>query len=176
MLRALSTIGALAILASAPPARAFTRDSLVFQKCTSCHAAGADGKIVWENDPFTEWNVSVFGLILADELGNWPADSWNAVKTLSDRRIKAGGSARVRYDIPLSGTKGALKVEAQLLYRRAKPLTITAYGLDENVYGHGENHDSNTLEVLIGRVRKKLGADAIETRRGFGYLMPEAPA
>lgn len=46
--------------------------------------------------------------------------------------------------------------------------------LDENVYGHGEERDSNTLEVLVGRVRKKLGADAIETRRGFGYLMPEA--
>ena len=33
----------------------------------------------------------------------------------------------------------------------------------------------NTLEVLVGRVRKKLGADAIETRRGFGYLMPGHP-
>jgi DNA-binding response OmpR family regulator len=30
--------------------------------------------------------------------------------------------------------------------------------------------------VLVGRVRKKLGVDVIETRRGFGYLMPEAPA
>jgi two-component system OmpR family response regulator len=36
--------------------------------------------------------------------------------------------------------------------------------------------DSNTLEVLIGRVRKKLGAESIETRRGFGYLIPEPPA
>jgi len=32
------------------------------------------------------------------------------------------------------------------------------------------------LEVLVGRVRKKLGPDLIETRRGFGYLVPEAPA
>ena len=94
-----------------------------------------DGTIVWENDPFTEWNVSVFGLILADELGNWPADTWNAVKTVRDRRIQAGGSARVRYDIPLSGAKGALQVEAQLLYRRSKPMTTTAYGLNEDVYG-----------------------------------------
>jgi hypothetical protein len=108
---------------------------------------GADGKIVWENDPFTEWNVSVFGLILADELGNWPADTWNAVKTLSDRRIKAGASARVRYDIPLSGTKGALKVEAHLLYRRSKPLTLTAYGLDENTYGAERTLAEATLRV-----------------------------
>lgn len=96
---------------------------------------GEGGTIVWENDPFTEWNVSIFGLILADELGNWPADTWNAVKILSDRRIKAGGSARVRYDIPLSGAKGPVEIQAQLLYRRAKPTTITAYGLDEETYG-----------------------------------------
>ena len=62
MLRALSTIGALAILASAPPARAFTRDSLVFQKCTTCHAAGADGKISAVEEIRTtpeEWTVIV---------------------------------------------------------------------------------------------------------------------
>lgn len=48
--------------------------------------------------------------------------------------------------------------------------------LDENVYGAGEAHDSNALEVLIGRVRRKLGPGLIETRRGFGYLVPERPA
>ena len=105
------------------------------------------GKIVWENDPFQEWNVSVFGLILADELGNWPADTWNAVKTLSDRRIKAGGSARVRYDIPTSGAAGALRVQAQLIYRRAKPMTITAYGLSEETYGVERTLAEATLRV-----------------------------
>ncbi len=50
------------------------------------------------------------------------------------------------------------------------------FELDENVYGHGEDPDSNALEVLVARVRKKLGSDLIETRRGFGYLVPEAPA
>ena len=53
---------------------------------------------------------------------------------------------------------------------------VSQHELDENVYGHGEEHDSNALEVLIGRVRKKLGSDLIETRRGFGYLVPERPA
>ncbi|MCK4963193.1 MAG: hypothetical protein KAS19_11930 [Anaerolineales bacterium] len=27
------------------------------------------------------------------------------------------------------------------------------------------------MEVLIGRVRRKLGVDLIETRRGFGYII-----
>lgn len=98
-------------------------------------ALDSDGKILWDNDPFSEWNVSIFGVILADELGNWPADTWNAVKMLNDRRIKAGGSARVRYDIPTAGAKWPLRVEAQALYRQAKPHTIAAYGLSEETYG-----------------------------------------
>ena len=49
---------------------------------------------------------------------------------------------------------------------------VSQHELDENVYGHGEDHDSNALEVLVGRVRKKLGPDLIETRRGFGYTVP----
>lgn len=98
-------------------------------------ALDADGKILWENDPFSEWNVSVFGLILADELGTWPADTWNAIKILSDRRIKAGASARVRYDIPTAGAKGPIVVQVHALYRQSKPQTLQAYGLSEEQYG-----------------------------------------
>ncbi len=62
MLRALSTIGALAVLASAPAAHAFTKDSLVFRKCTGCHAPAADGKISRVEEIRTtpeEWTVIV---------------------------------------------------------------------------------------------------------------------
>ena len=45
--------------------------------------------------------------------------------------------------------------------------------LEENVYGLDDQHESNALEVLIGRVRRKLGTDLIETRRGFGYVVPD---
>ena len=31
--------------------------------------------------------------------------------------------------------------------------------------------DSNAVEVLVGRVRRKLGVDLIQTRRGFGYII-----
>ncbi|MCS3759201.1 response regulator transcription factor [Bradyrhizobium sp. 62B] len=60
---------------------------------------------------------------------------------------------------------------AFLLHHRGR--VVSQQELDENVYGHGEDHESNALEVLVGRVRKKLGSDLIETRRGFGYLVPE---
>jgi hypothetical protein len=93
------------------------------------------GSIVWENDPFQEWDVSVFGLVLADELKRSPAETWTAREIVSDRRIPAGQSARVHYDVPLRDASGPFKVEAQVLFRTGWPATIAAYGLDEDVWG-----------------------------------------
>jgi DNA-binding response OmpR family regulator len=45
--------------------------------------------------------------------------------------------------------------------------------LMEHLYAHDHDRDPNALEVLVGRLRRKLGVDLIETRRGFGYLVPE---
>jgi len=74
--------------------------------------------------------------------------------------------------IPLSPLE--YRLVAYLLLHRGR--VVSQHELDENVYGHGEEHDSNALEVLIGRVRKKLGTELIETRRGFGYIVPEMQA
>ncbi|MCC6467781.1 MAG: response regulator transcription factor [Alphaproteobacteria bacterium] len=43
--------------------------------------------------------------------------------------------------------------------------------LMDHVYGHDSERESNALEVLLGRVRRKLPPSLIETRRGFGYLI-----
>jgi len=93
------------------------------------------GAIVWENDPFADWNTSIFGVILEDELGNWPAETWTATKVISKRRIKAGASATARYGVPLGSHDGPYRVEAQLLFRRARPQTLEAYELSEETYG-----------------------------------------
>jgi nitrate/TMAO reductase-like tetraheme cytochrome c subunit len=95
----------------------------------------ADGAIVWENDPFTEWSNSVFGIILQDEVGNWPVDTWMGAKVLQNRRIKAGASGTARYRVPLADHKGPYRIEAQLLFRRGRPSTLEAYDLDESIYG-----------------------------------------
>jgi len=39
----------------------------------------------------------------------------------------------------------------------------------EALYGDDDAREANALEALVARLRRKLGADAIETRRGFGY-------
>jgi DNA-binding response OmpR family regulator len=43
--------------------------------------------------------------------------------------------------------------------------------LEESLYGWGEEVESNTIEVHIHHLRKKLGAEAIRTVRGVGYMI-----
>ena len=45
--------------------------------------------------------------------------------------------------------------------------------LTEHVYAQDSDRDSNTIEVMVGRLRKKLGADVIRTVRGLGYRLGE---
>jgi two-component system OmpR family response regulator len=48
--------------------------------------------------------------------------------------------------------------------------------LTEHLYDQDFDRDSNTIEVFVGRLRKKLGVDLIETVRGMGYrIAPGAP-
>lgn len=43
--------------------------------------------------------------------------------------------------------------------------------LIEHLYDQDFDRDSNTIEVFVGRVRRKLGIDLIRTLRGLGYMM-----
>ena len=43
--------------------------------------------------------------------------------------------------------------------------------LKEHVYGHNDGRDVNAIEAMIARLRRKLGIDIIETRRGQGYIV-----
>lgn len=89
--------------------------------------------------------------------------------TLDERQMKVS----VR-GVPVALSPLEYRLVVYLLTHRGR--VVPQHELEENVYGHGEDHDSNALEVLIGRVRKKLGPGLIETRRGFGYLVPETVA
>ncbi len=41
-----------------------------------------------------------------------------------------------------------------------------------HVHGRDDDGARNAVEALVARIRRKTAADAIETRRGFGYLVP----
>lgn len=51
---------------------------------------------------------------------------------------------------------------------------VSATEIAEHLYGFGDQTDANTIEALIARVRRKIGADKIETRRGLGYRLTGA--
>ncbi len=48
---------------------------------------------------------------------------------------------------------------------------ISRTELVEHLYDQDFDRDSNTIEVFVGRLRKKLGTDQLQTVRGLGYLL-----
>jgi DNA-binding response OmpR family regulator len=50
---------------------------------------------------------------------------------------------------------------------------MTRAQLESSIYGWRDEPDSNALEVHIHHLRKKLGADFIQTLRGVGYMIPK---
>jgi len=47
--------------------------------------------------------------------------------------------------------------------------------LEEQLYGWGEEIDSNAVEVHVHNLRRKLFPDVIRTLRGVGYIVPAQP-
>ena len=83
-------------------------------------------------------------------------------------------SGRVAVDgRPVKLTAQEFKVLSYLIHHLDKVVSRTE--LTEHIYDQDFDRDSNTIEVFIGRLRKKLGADVIATERGLGYRM-SAPA
>ena len=52
---------------------------------------------------------------------------------------------------------------------------LTRAQLEQSLYGWGDSADSNTVEVFIHHLRKKLGSDFIQTLRGIGYATGRQP-
>ncbi|WKW51986.1 response regulator transcription factor [Rhodomicrobium lacus] len=86
--------------------------------------------------------------------------------TVDDRQMRVS----VR-GVPVALSALEYRVIAFLVLHRGR--VVPQHELEEAVYGHDEDHDSNALEVLVGRVRRKLGVPLIGTRRGFGYIVEE---
>ena len=80
-------------------------------------------------------------------------------------------SARVtRAGVPVKVTGHEFRVLSYLMHHRGR--VISQSELTEHIYAQGFDRDSNTVEVFIARLRRKLGAAFIETVRGMGYRLP----
>jgi two-component system, OmpR family, response regulator len=72
---------------------------------------------------------------------------------------------------PVKLTSHEFRLLSYLMHHQEKVLSRTE--LTEHLYDQDFDRDSNTIEVFIGRLRKKLGSDCIETVRGLGYRLNE---
>ena len=75
-----------------------------------------------------------------------------------------------RAGAPVALSAKEFAVLEALLLRPGAVLSRTQ--LEDRLYGFGESVESNAVEVYVHSLRRKLGADAIRTRRGAGYYVP----
>lgn len=73
---------------------------------------------------------------------------------------------------PVRLTALEFRVLSYLMHHRGR--AVPQAELAEHIYPIDEERDSNTIEVFIGRLRRKLGAGTIDTVRGFGYRIGTA--
>jgi two-component system OmpR family response regulator len=69
---------------------------------------------------------------------------------------------------PIKLTSHEYRLLAYLMHHQGRVVSRTE--LVEHLYDQNFDRDSNTIEVFVGRLRKKLGVDVIETVRGLGYI------
>ena len=69
--------------------------------------------------------------------------------------------------VPVKLTGHEYRVLSYLMHHRGR--VVAHSELVEHIYAQDFDRDSNTVEVFIARLRRKLGASVIETVRGLGY-------
>ncbi|MFA7437570.1 response regulator transcription factor [Castellaniella sp.] len=72
-------------------------------------------------------------------------------------------------DAPLELTSHEYRVLAYLMMHRGEAVSRTE--LTEHIYAQDFDRDSNTIEVFIARLRRKIPAHLIQTLRGLGYRL-----
>lgn len=81
--------------------------------------------------------------------------------------------ARVTLEgVPVKLTSHEFRVLSYLMHQRGR--VVSQRELVEHIYAQDFERDSNTVEVFVARLRRKLGASFIETVRGLGYRVGAA--
>ena len=111
----------------------------------------------------------------------WPASArWCAAPpAMPPTRSRCGPvrldsrAGRVTVDgNPVKLTSHEYRVLEYLMHHRDRVVSRTE--LIEHLYDQDFDRDSNTIEVFVGRLRKKVSPDLIETVRGLGYRIVDA--
>ena len=84
-------------------------------------------------------------------------------------RLDAGSSRVTLEGTPVKLTAHEYRLLAYLMHHHGRVVSRTE--LIEHLYEQDFDRDSNTIEVFVGRLRKKIPAEMIETVRGLGYCL-----
>ncbi|MBB3392708.1 two-component system OmpR family response regulator [Rhizobium sp. BK275] len=87
-------------------------------------------------------------------------------------RLDTKTSKAIVNGVALKLTSHEYRLLAYLMHHMGEVVSRTE--LVEHMYDQDFDRDSNTIEVFVGRLRKKMGVDLIETVRGLGYRI-QAP-
>ena len=102
---------------------------------------------------------------LGEPLFELPLSGWYWQITRTGRVSVSGN--------PIKMTSHEYRLLAYLMHHTGRVVSRTE--LVEHLYDQDFDRDSNTIEVFVGRIRKKLDVDIIQTVRGLGYLLTPPP-
>ncbi|MBX3563198.1 MAG: response regulator transcription factor [Sphingomonas sp.] len=129
--------------------------------------AGADDYVA---KPFqTEELIARLRALIRRSSGNASAEL-----TAGDIRLDTRSGKVTKAGEPVKLTAQEYKLLSYLLHHKGKVVSRTE--LIDHIYDQDFDRDSNTIEVFVTRIRKKLGAEIITTIRGLGYSLDEPTA
>ena len=95
---------------------------------------------------------------------------------LATSEIQAGGlrldterASVVVNGVPVRLTTHEFRILAYIAHRGGR--IVSRLDIIDHAYDRDMDRDSNVIDVLIGRIRRKIGAERIETVRGLGYRL-----
>lgn len=98
----------------------------------------------------------------------------SAVQRAGDLSLDANRMTVAVRGLPVPVTALEYRLLAYLMLNHDRVVAPTE--LLEHLYGDEDSREANALEALVARLRRKLGAGIIGTRRGFGYFLEDGGA
>lgn len=127
--------------------------------------AGADDYVPKPFQP--EELLARIGAVLKRAAGNAP-DALNAKGLVLDETLQ---TVQVNDESPQQLTATEFRLLRYFMLHPGQPLSKTR--LTDHVYEYDADKDSNVMEVYVNRLRKKIGPQWIQTRKGQGYVFGE---